>query len=566
MNRMEASQYIPPKNRYPGVKPFQPDEKELFFGRAQDIENLHSLIFVKQTVVLYGKSGYGKSSLINAGIIPRLREENKCVYFSIRFNNFSERGQNENLTPIENIKLRINQDSPVGTSSPLDILIPNEDSFWYWIKTHQYLQKKSLFILFFDQFEELFTYPKSQVEDFSEQLSQLLYSTIPGKFRKRLSELDQTGSIDDELHEFLYDKPEVKVVFSVRSDRLSQINALRDQHPSILQNCYELDALTKEQAWKAIIEPAFLRDETRYLTPSFSYTGEAVEKILDNVSNQQDAKIELATLQIVCRYVEDELVNEKKNTTITSALLGDISAIFKQYYEGILHKLNPYDRFKAAHLIEDELLEGGRRNPLPATYIQNKFGLTEELLQQLEATSLLRKERDATGRILIELSHDALIAPITAAKQKRLFLEEQERTRIENEAKRKLETEKDMLERARELGKLTKKGLQLNKSETLKRQQKLFFIQANLKLTKANVRRGFMLIGVMAFVLFCIIWSVISTYKYIRRDRLLEKNAVQLEKVNSNMEMFLKAYDSTGNPTEYQKLHNLFEEYKALPK
>ena len=74
------------KNRYPGPKPFRTDEKDIFFGRDTDIAEFYKYIFLHQSVVLFGKSGYGKSSLINAGIIPLLAEKNKQVhYFEVKF-------------------------------------------------------------------------------------------------------------------------------------------------------------------------------------------------------------------------------------------------------------------------------------------------------------------------------------------------------------------------------------------------------------------------------------------------------------------------------------------------
>lgn len=415
------------KNRYPGVKPFTPEEKELFFGRQKDVEDLHSLIFIKQTVILYGKSGYGKSSLLNAGIIPKLKEEDKWIYFSIRFNNFSEREASENLSPVDNIKLRIRQDLDKEATSFLDTILPDENSFWYWIKAYQLAKKKSQFIFFFDQFEELFTYPKSQIEDFSEQLSQLLYNIIPVKFRKRLAEMDEENPVSDELHNYLYEKPEIKVVFSVRADRLAQLNGLTDRHPAILQNYYELDALNRKQAEDAIICPAKASQAAGFATPEFTFTNDALQKILDSIANPLDGKIETATLQIVCRYIEDELVSRKGITQITGNLLGDIADIFKQYYESILARLTQQEREKAQHLIEDELIEEGRRNTLTANYIKTKFGLDEKLLLQLEQSSLLRKERDASGRILYEISHDTLVGAIDKVAQGRRAIEEEDK-------------------------------------------------------------------------------------------------------------------------------------------
>lgn len=76
--------------RYPGAKPFSVDQRGIFFGRDQDVEELAELISIEQSVVLYSKSGYGKSSLINAGVIPRLEKEDNLIPFSFRFGAYTK--------------------------------------------------------------------------------------------------------------------------------------------------------------------------------------------------------------------------------------------------------------------------------------------------------------------------------------------------------------------------------------------------------------------------------------------------------------------------------------------
>lgn len=431
-------------HRYPGIKPFTTAERNLFFGREKDIQDLYSLIFIKQTVVLYGKSGYGKSSLLNAGVIPRLQEEGEWNCIPIRFNNFSGREAKENVSPVANIVMHLKKGVSADSLKLLNQVLPEENSLWYWVKACQKVNSHLQMIFFFDQFEETFTYPKAQVDEFSEQLSQVLYNTIPVKFRKRLAEMDDEKTINDELHAFFYDKPEVKVVFSVRSDRLSLLNILTDRHPTILQNFLELDALGRSQAQQAIENPALAPASLGFASPVFTYTKDALEKILENIASPQDGKIESSTLQIICRYVEDELVTHLGHASISADLLGDIADIFRQYYEGVLNKLTPIEREKAQHLIEDELIEDGRRNTLTDTYIKNRFGFNDNLLQVLEASSLLRKERDATGRTLYEVSHDTLVNAIervaairreSEQQRKRVVLEKslaEERKRAEH--------------------------------------------------------------------------------------------------------------------------------------
>jgi len=57
--------------RYPGVRPFDTTQSGQFFGRRRDILDLLDRITLEKLVVVFGKSGYGKSSLLNAGILPK---------------------------------------------------------------------------------------------------------------------------------------------------------------------------------------------------------------------------------------------------------------------------------------------------------------------------------------------------------------------------------------------------------------------------------------------------------------------------------------------------------------
>jgi hypothetical protein len=56
--------------RYPGAPPFGGDElsRKLFYGRSRETRELADLVLAQRLVVVYARSGMGKSSLINAGI------------------------------------------------------------------------------------------------------------------------------------------------------------------------------------------------------------------------------------------------------------------------------------------------------------------------------------------------------------------------------------------------------------------------------------------------------------------------------------------------------------------
>lgn len=62
---------------YPGIRPFRKSEHAIFYGRRRMIDDVLELLGKKQLVVVHGSSGCGKSSLIKAGVLPRLQQEHR---------------------------------------------------------------------------------------------------------------------------------------------------------------------------------------------------------------------------------------------------------------------------------------------------------------------------------------------------------------------------------------------------------------------------------------------------------------------------------------------------------
>ena len=57
---------------YPGLRPFQPDEVDVFFGREEQIDQLLERLDRARLLAVVGLSGSGKSSLVKAGLVPAL--------------------------------------------------------------------------------------------------------------------------------------------------------------------------------------------------------------------------------------------------------------------------------------------------------------------------------------------------------------------------------------------------------------------------------------------------------------------------------------------------------------
>lgn len=67
------------QNPYPGLRPFEEADRAQFFGRERWIKALNTALDQHGFVTLYGGSGSGKSSLVRAGLMPRLKKEGHAV-------------------------------------------------------------------------------------------------------------------------------------------------------------------------------------------------------------------------------------------------------------------------------------------------------------------------------------------------------------------------------------------------------------------------------------------------------------------------------------------------------
>jgi len=418
--------------RYPGVKPFSEDEKHLFFGRETDTDKLFKRILINKLTLLYAKSGLGKSSLLNAGVIPRIKDETDYTAVNIRFGACTK----QSISPVENTLMRLPQFEIQNT---IFDKIPNlKDSLWLRLKINELTQKEnSGFLLIFDQFEEIFTFPEAQTLDFRKQLADLLYAKMPADIRKEIMQQMKNNDnflTDQELN-FLYKQPEVKVVLSIRSDRMSLLNQFTDFLPDILKNYYELQSLDRKRAQEAMIMPAKATGD--FMSQSFDYDKNTIDEVLDYLSENDTKSIETFQLQTICQYCEKlQIENSLKNNTVTSQDLGELKNVFQNHYQNLILKIgNPETQLATRLLIEEQLIIDGNRISLPEAVVLKQKGITPEILKYLhDEHHLLRSEPNTVGGISYELSHDTLVAPIQElAKQRRAKEEEENQLKIKNE-------------------------------------------------------------------------------------------------------------------------------------
>lgn len=168
IRRLQAPELTTANNPYRGLQPYEKQHCHLFFGREKVSKKLLSFVENHPLTVVGGASGIGKSSLVMAGLLPKLPETDWILVGPIRPGN----------TPLENfieaLKLKgfIVSDSDKDHSEILFEPSILTHSFQTWIEEHP---KKKL-LIFFDQFEELFTLymDESLRIDFFQVVQQLL--------------------------------------------------------------------------------------------------------------------------------------------------------------------------------------------------------------------------------------------------------------------------------------------------------------------------------------------------------------------------------------------------------
>jgi len=71
---VSASTAAPQTNPFPGLRPFREDEEHLFFGRENQVDAMVNKLADTRFLAVVGTSGSGKSSLVNCGLRPALRQ------------------------------------------------------------------------------------------------------------------------------------------------------------------------------------------------------------------------------------------------------------------------------------------------------------------------------------------------------------------------------------------------------------------------------------------------------------------------------------------------------------
>lgn len=423
-------------DRYPGLGAFADFQADLFFGRDREINELYNLVVAEKATVLFAQSGVGKSSLLNAGLIPKLKGED-LLPVNIRF-----KGWEKEESPAG---IFLSAFSPFFSPDHIPYPVVADDlPVWEYIKACRFPSGYSPVILF-DQFEELFNFSPAGRAAFIEGLAELLHSSPPPRVLEHYRSI--AGELSDETTKAWCSQPVLKMIFSIRSDRLFELNEVSRSIPYLLRNRYELKPLTAKNAEDCIRKPAIKTGHYFETTP-FDYSEDALAEIIEHLAGNNE-EVESTQLQIVCEQIEKKVRAQQRpdeKFMVVPALYEGkegLKGFVNNYYHQRLEEIKDTgDRELVENVLETKLIFNNRRiiineQPLLES-LNNKSGLLGKLLD----TRILREDY-FKGSKIYEISHDSLAAIITKARQEKEELKNWLQKKAAEEQEQVLKAEAD---------------------------------------------------------------------------------------------------------------------------
>jgi len=386
------------ENPYVGPRPYERRDRLNFYGRNRESRELHSLILAERVVLFYAQSGAGKTSLLNAQVIPALEQEGFNVLpvarVGIDLPPGSDTRQVDNVFVSSVLMALAGQERLAETllhhtlRSFLEAFCPQqEDDFEY---------RPPLLIL--DQFEELFTTHRDRWQE------------AKGFFLQ--------------LREALDALPNLGVVFTMREDHVAKLDPYAPLLPHRLRARFRMERLSKGAALAAVKGP--LKDTSR------SFAQGVAEQLVEELLKERVATapgetteiggefVEPVQLQVVCQSLWRDLPPDVTVITLDHLqTFGDVNQALLEFYERSIKRAIRETGVREANLrscFEDRLITPAGTRGTVYRGREKSGEIPNEAVDVLENLHLIRGEWRAGAR-WYELTHDRFIEPIQGSNK-----------------------------------------------------------------------------------------------------------------------------------------------------
>ncbi len=365
---------LPPRP-YKGAESFTRADSAIFEGRGEERTRLANRLLARRLVLLYGESGSGKTSLLQAGIQPELERQHAGLAITLPT-------AGESLATGWLRALREQGHDAGEGDGALPALIRA------WGQANN-----APLVLALDQAEGFF----------------LAYSAP-----------EQEAALAT-MRELLHDRSlDVRLLLVVREDFLGRLPALEASLPGLMEASFRLEALRREQARAAIEEPARLF--------GVRWESALVERLLVELYDGARGGIAPPPLQLVCSTLYRRTIEEgngRAEQRITLAqyeALGGTEAILGGFLDQTLLSLPAAQQPAARSLLAALVSSSGVKQRLALPYLARVAELSpaeaDAILNHLCEQGVVRRYEIGAGgagqaaRLEYELTHEFLAAHI----------------------------------------------------------------------------------------------------------------------------------------------------------
>jgi hypothetical protein len=356
-------EYSMKRNPFKFLDSYTENDRDIFFGRENEIEELYRRVFLSNLVLIYGASGTGKTSLVQCGLYNKFQKYDWLPVFIRR---------GENIFKSLYKELSANSDTKIKENSSLR----------NWIQAAYRSNFKPVYLIF-DQFEEIFIFGNEEERlEFFKEIDALLASDL-----------------------------QFKIIFILREEYLAYLTEYEEIIPNLFDNRMRIEEITRKNAENIIngpcnllninIENSFAHELINRLAPSktkidLTYLQVYLDKCIRKAAekNEEDISLDVELLDKLGR-IGDVLADFLDEQVALQPEPANSLTVLKAFVSG--------DGTKKSCTLEE--IKGFTKN----IGLDVSIGMIENTIHKFIDLRILR-DKDQNNRF--ELRHDILAEKI----------------------------------------------------------------------------------------------------------------------------------------------------------